>query len=305
VRVADAAALVRAVEDGGVVTLEPGEYDLENTLVLHGEVELRADRPGTVRLNLRGAPVGVSIEPGAHVRIARVGLAYAADAPGDLLRVHDATLILDEIDAAFAVAGGDPGPDRPDGLGAGLVVTGSAEATVTGGGFGRHGGRAIEARDAARLSLDAVVLVNNGAGVLIAGEARLEMRGGEIRSHEGAALEVRDAARAHLDSVAVEDGGTPHGAVPAVLLSGVAEARFDDVVLAFHPGVALTASERSSVRLFGSTFSDNALDVRVVDAAIVELDGVRVTGPATTPTQDRRDAASEPDTTPDGTGSDR
>ncbi len=303
VRVADAAALVRAVADGGVVTVEPGVYDVAETLVLRGAIELRAEQPGTVRLNLAGAPVGLAIEPGARVHIARVGLAYAADAPGDLIRVRDASVILDEIDAAFAVAGGDATPERPYGLGSGLVATGTADVTVAGGGFGRHGGHAIEVRDRALLRLDGVVLVNNGAGVLIAGEAEMEMHGGEIRSHEGAALQLRDDARAVLASVAVEDGGSVDGGVAAVFVRGRAQATFDAVRLAFHPGVALTLSEGSSAHLVGATFDGNALDLRVLDAAVAELAGVRIAGPTAAPT--REHPASESDATPDGTGTDR
>ena len=254
-------ALVEAVERGGVVTIAPGVYDLDQTLVLRGHVELQALEAGTVSLNLRAAPLGISIEPAAEVRLVRLELAYDADAPGDVMWVHDAALELVDVDLAFALAGPSDDPERPFGVGAGLVLTGSAEARVEGGGIGRHEGYGVELHGAAVLHAEDLLVIRNGAGLHVDADARLTLVGGEVLGHMGSALHVRGRAHAELIGTLVEDNGTAglgEGLdVDAVRVGDEAQATFDGVTFAFNPRYALSVHGRARVHSRDSVYESN------------------------------------------------
>jgi len=275
-----AAALVQALERGGVVTIEPGAYDLDETLVLRGQVELRAVEAGTVRLNLRSAPLGVSIEPGAAVRITGLRLAYDAEAPGDVVWIRDALATFEGADVGLAVGGYSDSPERPFGHGSGLVVSGASDVRVVGGGFGLNEGFAIEVRDASTVHLDDVAVVRNVGGIHIDGETSLTMVGGELREHVASALEVRGRASASLEATVIEESGSLGGLdIDAVRVGGDAEAEFRGVVFAYNPRFALSLHDRASVRSFGSLFEHNGAStdevllsaVWVGDEAALEL----------------------------------
>ncbi len=74
--------------------------------------------------------------------------------------------------------------------------------------------------------------------------------------------------------------------VAAVRVGDDAEAEFRDVVFADHPGLALSASGRASLRVVGTTFSGNGRNLLVGDAAVVELSEVRIVGPTAAPARD-------------------
>ncbi|TVR92278.1 MAG: right-handed parallel beta-helix repeat-containing protein [Trueperaceae bacterium] len=275
VTVDSAAALLQALDHGGVVTIAPGEYDLDDTLVLRGQVDLRAEEAGTVQLNLRSAPLGVSIEPGAEVRITGLRLAYDAEAPGDVLWIRDAAMTLEHVDVGFAVGGYADSAERPFGHGSGLVASGAADVRVVGGGFGRHEGFAIEVRDASTVHLDDVVVVRNVGGIHIDGEASLTMVGGELRQHVASALEVRGRASVSLEATYIEESGSLGGLdVDAVRVGGDAEAEFRRVVFAHNPRFALSLHDRASVRSYGGLFEHNGANTdEVLVSAVWVGDG--------------------------------
>jgi hypothetical protein len=193
VRVATVDELLAAVAAGGLVTVEPGDYVIAETLLVGVDVELRGVEPLAATLYLQGAPLGLRVEGAAHAHLVGLRLAYDADAPGDVVWVHDARLTLDDVAVGLAVGVPDA-EEGADAFGRGLVLTGASRADVLGGGLGRHERAAVEVRDGSILHVAGALVVGNGAGIVALDDASVTMTATEVRDHVGFAVAARDRA---------------------------------------------------------------------------------------------------------------
>ncbi|MFN2323369.1 MAG: right-handed parallel beta-helix repeat-containing protein [Trueperaceae bacterium] len=257
----DAVGLVEAAATGGSYRLAAGDFVLTETLVIARDLELRGERMNGTAIDVFAAPVGIRVEGGASVRFERMSIGYESEVPGDVVWVHDARLDLVDVRIALGRGGVSDDVARPFGVGSGLVLTGSAHATVTGGGLGRHQLAGAELHDDAVLELIDSELVANGTGVYVGGDARLDVRGTHARGHTRNALLAVDAGHVVVaDSTFSENGVLGADLATSwdgVRLGGSVEATFDGVIFVDHPRAALSLFGAAKVRSVGSTFEGN------------------------------------------------
>jgi AcrR family transcriptional regulator len=306
VRVATVDELLAAVAAGGLVTVEPGDYVLAETLVVGVDVELRGASPLAATLYLQGAPLGLRVEAAAHAQLVGIRLAYDADAPGDAVWVHDARLTLDGVAVGLAVGV----PDAEEGaeaFGRGLVLTGAARADVLGGGLGRHERAAVEVRDGSHLHMAGALVVGNGAGIVMRDDASMTLTDTEVRDHVDFALAAHDRAVVtgggnlfEVNGVAEDDrlisvayvgdeaslslsGGdvfhdNPGGAFE---IAGAARVTLvDTTVEAIGTWAHTYVVEQATLLVEGGRFAGNEGGFYAGDGARIELRGVVITGGA-------------------------
>lgn len=149
---------------------------------------------------------------------------------GDLVIVHDAR--FEAVDVGFARAPFGPpddDPDRPYGVGTGLVLRGAAVAELVGVELRHHRLGAVEVHDRAYLLVDDTDFVENHLGILIEGNARFEMRAGRFTRSRGKALVVFGTARVTARDIHIGASGETYVALnrdlPAVEVGAEAELR--------------------------------------------------------------------------------
>ncbi len=256
-RVASAEALVAAVAAGGVVWIEPGDYTIDETLVVARDVELREVEGGEgfPTLHLHGAPEGIRIEGGAHARLVGLRLAYASEEPGDVVRVHDARATLENVAIGRAVGVPDP-PVGTEGYGRGLYVTGDSFVDVQGGGIGQNGRAAAVVHDTSRLRLSEALLVDNGAGVVAHDDATIGAFDTEFRLHLDFAIAAHGRAVVAGGGNLFEENGVVEGdrLVSAVYVGDRARLYLEGGdTFRDHPGGAFEVAGAAMLTLIGTT----------------------------------------------------
>jgi hypothetical protein len=227
---ADLAAAVAAAPPDGVVSLEPGEHVLEETLVLLRGVTLRgAGRDATT---VRSAAAGgvLLVLTGEAVALEELTLARSGDQPGPVLSAAPAaTLALTgarvtgaRADAEgvggigvlmAAGAAGQVGPTRRtslrftdseavDNAVAGVVVAGEHRAEVAGAVLDRSGQCGICFIDTSDGTVADSRFTGNAAGLVVAGQARPAVTGGTVSGGE-VGIQVLDRAAPQVDGVTV------------------------------------------------------------------------------------------------------
>lgn len=257
----DVDGLFAAAAAGGSYLLAPGDFVLPETLVIAHDLELRGESMNATAIDAMGTAVGIEVEDGTTVRLEALSIGYEAEGAGDVVRVHDARLDLVDVRIGFARTGPSNDAGRPFGVGAGLLLTGSAHATVTRGGLGRNAWAGAEMHDAAVLELIDTEIVANGTGVHADGETRLDVRGTEFRDHTGNALFLIGATEAVIHASRFADNGSVVadvvGSFDGVRIGGSADVVLDGVTFVDHPRFALSLFDAARVRSSGSVFESN------------------------------------------------
>ncbi|MFN2323368.1 MAG: right-handed parallel beta-helix repeat-containing protein [Trueperaceae bacterium] len=255
-----------AAAAGGRHVLAATTFTLDAPIEVALDLELvGAGRDATV-IDVAGR-LGFRVVERAMLRLEALTVAGAGsadyDGPGsDLVLVRDARLAA--FDVAFARAPfGPPGadPDRPFGVGTGLVLRGAAVAELGGVEFRHHQLAAVELYDRAYLFADGADVVENHVGMLVEGDAQLVVQGGRFARSLANALVVRGRASASVADSSFEDDGyvnTETGrSEVAVGVAERARAEFLRTTFRGHPDSALLVLGAARV---------TARDVRIEDS---------------------------------------
>ena len=278
------AALVAAVAAGGEYRLAAGTIDVREPLVAARDVRIVGAGRHESRLQLAGVPVGLRVQGGAQVHLATLALFHDADGGGDVIHVHDATLVLDGADVAFASFAPAPDGAKPFGYGSGLVLTGVAHAAIRSAIFGGHDLAAIEAYDRATLDVRGSMFVQNGTGVFVVDQTRTTIDDALFTENSGNSLAARGEAVVEVTRTTFETSGRVAADVDrqfdAVRIGDDAVVAFERSLFRGNPRFALSLFGSARVTSAGNLYEANGgmyEDLRLAYGAILVDDAAQFT----------------------------
>ena len=287
--VANVEALRAAVAAGGTHRLAATSFELVGPLQVDVDVTLIGAGADATRLLLDpdAADAGVRVAPGVALRFEGLGLTYVGREGGDALRVDDGRVELVDVLITGARTAASDDPARPFGVGAGLILLGSAHGRVEGGAIVGNALSGIEVGQQAALEVQGTRFEANGVGVFADGAADVTIAASAFARHELNALLVRGAATASVEATTFAADGRVETAASdgfdAVRVGDDARVAFVDVAWRDHPRFALSLFGRGSVTSRGGRFEANGgvyedlgryySAVLVQDDATLALDG--------------------------------